>query len=247
MKIALASDWHLGMTQANAIQKQLKKMQAEKPDVLLQLGDFCGGMNGAKSVKSVLTMVREAFPNTPILAVLGNHDFWYRDTEYRRQTTSITEFFSNYTNIVNTMKDLGIHFFDEDGIYRQDGWTFLGHTLWYGQMNPPTNDTLYLPRDIEGSSPHVWMQARGYNAVSDQVDQLTVDDTNVIFCSHFPIINFSNDNDYLYGGNPAWGKVLVEIGVQYLFNGHAHQRHEGPLRFEAGSDYYLPKYLIANL
>lgn len=218
------------------------------PDVLINLGDNCGGTDGYKSTALVTDLVRSFFPNKPFLACLGNHDYWKLGKNSKRP--SLEDFVKNLESIKSLFKENKIHFFDTDGPYRHEdfyGFVFFGHSLWYGNSNPPTNDFMYLPHHIEGDT-NGYLQRSAYKAVLDATESLREDDIYRIFCSHFPVVCFNNEFDYLFGGSPSFGDNLKnKFNVYKFFNGHAHQRHEGPLRYESGSDYGNPGFIIINL
>lgn len=81
MKVALCSDWHIGLTSPQTIRKLLKKLYAEKPDLIIHAGDYCGGLNGPKSVNTIMRFTRELCPDIPAIATIGNHDCISEDTE----------------------------------------------------------------------------------------------------------------------------------------------------------------------
>jgi len=260
ISIALGSDWHIGASTDKQIKRVLADMKLENPDIIALLGDFNGGKYGAKAVRSIVRMAREAFPDTPIVATLGNHDVWvagkpidkemlvgYGSFRFGRPRPEVWR--RNYEDARKHMKDAGVHFLDEDGPWRSEkfpGLVIFGHTLWYDNKNPQTNDKLYMPAGLEGDT-DAYMYSRGIKAVEAQLDQLTTEDTIRVFCSHFPIVypGGRQGNDFAYGG-PEWvGNMLAkEFNVRYFLNGHCHQLWTGPVRFESGSDYGRPKAII---
>lgn len=234
-------------------------MATEEFDVIAQMGDMCGGQDGRRSVRTIGKMLRNHFPTKPIITVLGNHDFWlagkkkperhddYMPNQRSFHHVSMPTWKVSLDGIQQDLKELNIHFLDKDGPFRLDGWTFVGHTLWYGNMNPPTNDDKYMPLGVDGDT-HKYLYSTALKELDVNLAQLTPDDINLVFCSHFPIVNFVNHGDHTYGGPEFLGKIMrEEFKINYFLNGHAHQFHNGPDRFEAGSDYEKPKYLIVSL
>ena len=257
MRIAQISDTHEGITKLKSIRKMLLNMKKEyeiKPfDALLHCGDFCGGRKGYKTLRSTTVLMRSIFPDIPIIAVMGNHDFWYRNS--RRDMTSEHEFFKNYDKCVQAFKENNVHFLDEDGIYvHNDDVIIMGNSGWYNKVQPPTNDANFLPQTIEGKWCHSWLNKRANDGWLKQYDDVTAileDHHTVCFVSHFPVIKQGKDHK---GGFEefSWDEMIgdhlqLSLGVRYFFCGHAHQLHKGPLRYECGPDYYNPAYQIVDV
>jgi predicted MPP superfamily phosphohydrolase len=236
MRIALGSDWHIGITSPKSIRKMLKNAQKESIDVWVLAGDYCGGTDGQHSTRTIFRMVRQAFPNTPILAVVGNHDYW-------TENANLLSFYRNNSLIIEHAKENNIHFLDEDGIWRKDGVAIIGHTLWYQSPNPPTNDAHWLPKGLEGDT-HRFLYKHSYNTLLQQATGFTEEDLTRVVVTHFPIIEVA-PKDEQWSGDWRLGKFLQDAyGVELFLNGHSHQNHNGPLRYECGSDYCLPKYKV---
>ncbi len=253
MRIALISDWHIGITKQKTIKKQISLLKEEQFDVLVNAGDNCGGSNGEKSTNTIAAMLREAFPEKPILWVNGNHDMWLAgkkisgDRETRRKQPSQHTWLVMLSSIEERLKKHKIHFLDKDGPFRLDGWTFVGHSLWYGNTNPPTNDKLWMPIGIEGDT-NAFLCKKSLKELDENLDKLTSDDINLVFCSHFPIVELETAMDEQFGGPKYIGDFLkTQYNIRYFLNGHAHMFFNGPLRYEAGSDYGNPKFLIVDL
>jgi len=245
MRICVVSDWHIGLTKEKTIRRLLKQMINESIDLIINLGDNCGGLDGARSVKTVMTLTREYFPTLPIIACLGNHDYWCYSG--KKTNPSPERFAENLDSIRNTFKVLGVHFLDDDGAYRAENKiTIVGHSLWYAE-NPSTNDLNWMPVALEGDT-HRYMRIKAYQKLFEHLDSLTDEDSTRIFCSHFPVVEFKNRLDIQYGGSKSLGDTLIELfKITRFLNGHAHQRHEGPLRYESGSDYGKPRYLMLDI
>lgn len=263
-RIALYSDWHLGMTSDKAIRKEFARMAELKPDLVVGAGDYNGGWLGAKALRTVVMRQREAMPDTPAVSVIGNHDLWCRGkpirgsdqfnsvgmSTRRHMYPSKMMWDLNYSDIIEHFKKYNIHFLDEQGVYRNPlfpGLAILGHTMWYENPYPSSNDSTNMPVGVDGDT-HAFLRKRGYDAVYAQVDSLTAADTNRIFVSHFPVIKTDTCIDFeAWSGSASFGSYLESLGVSKFLNGHAHQLHEGPLRFESGSDYHKPKFLIIDV
>ncbi len=254
MKILQTSDTHWGLTKPNAIRKMFKKIKEEEFDILLHCGDYCGTRNSYKSVNATVCLMRETFPDKPIITVLGNHDYW----TYNKRTLSpsLRSFEDNYNMILESFKTYDIHFLDEEGLYRHPEFPNIilcGHTGWYSNMNPPTNDTKYLPKGIEGNT-NAWLLKNAEAVLEAQLqalDRIYQPLMRVCFVSHFPVVNSIPEHQagfHLYCWNEKIKQVMQEnYNCKYFFCGHAHKYKNGPLRYESGSDYYKPKYHIVEV
>lgn len=249
MKILLTSDTHIGLTQPNSIRKMLKKSLKEEVDLIVHAGDYCGGYLGSKSVKSTVKVIRECYPDKPFLSVIGNHEHYHK--HYKRNKYSFEE---NYESIKTTFLHHNVHFLDENGIYRYNNVVFAGHTGWYTNPNPPTNDKTHIGDYIAGQNCHQYLLKKAFDSLYDQIDELDKtlkDNETIVFVSHFPVVKDGPD----YKGNFedfSWSENISQIFIKgynckYFIEGHSHSRHEGPLKYNCGSDYGNPKYQIVEI
>jgi hypothetical protein len=259
-KIILYSDWHLGITKDKTIVRAFNEIKEHKPDLVVNAGDNNGGWYGAKATHTILMRHREVMPDVPTVAVLGNHEHWVRGRKARFNgdvfgrsygRPSFESWRLNYQDIIKTMQKFSVHFLDLDGPWRSPehpGIAVVGHTMWYEKADPPTNDLLHMPYHVDGDT-HAYMRRNAYREVLDSLDKLTDQDTTRIFVSHFPVIDASGDTEFAeYSSSKVFGENLKEtFGISKFLCGHAHQRHEGPLRFEAGSQYGKPRFLILEI
>jgi predicted MPP superfamily phosphohydrolase len=256
MKIALTSDLHVFLTSEKSIKIMFATMAGENPDIVVIAGDHSGTHEGHRGTKAVFKMARSALPNTPIVACLGNHDYWIRGNKKKTDLLgvnyhhpSIDQFNENYQKIVSHADKYGIHLLEKRGVFRHtDIWGIViaGHGLWY-KYPPNSNDDRYLPLGIDGDT-HRYMYKRTTDALLKQLNQL--DDANDgirVFVSHFPIFNIT-DHDAVWCGDPFLGQMLHDdYQFTTFLNGHSHGNKNGPIRWECGSDYYNPKYKIVGV
>jgi len=267
MKVLQLNDTHEGQTKSSKLRKFIKKVAQEEFDVLLHNGDYCGGFKGHKTVNSTLKLIREFIPDKPFVSVIGNHDFWMGNTEYphsswKHRHPSLLDFQENYRKIQDSFKKYNVHFLDQDGPYRHPDFkvTIVGHSGWYHHPNPieHINDFYWLPYGIEGDT-HRFLQKAATNGLEKNLALLTEEDRQreIVFASHFPVIlaKPSNPTKYdwekgfsIFCGNPFIGQMMQDdYGCRYFFNGHAHQLHRGPLRYETGTDYAKPAFHIVEV
>lgn len=232
-------------------------MAEHKPDLVINAGDNNGGWYGAKATRTVIKRHREAMPYVDSLAVNGNHEMWVRGRKARMNGDVLAPTYQrpnpeswrlNYEEIQRIYDENNVHFLDTCGPFRKDGVTFVGHSLWYENPFPPTNDAKFMPQALEGDT-HAFLRRKAYKEVFDNLDKLTDDDKIRIFISHFPVINVPGDHKFSeFSASEVFGESLQsQWGFTKFLCGHAHQRHEGPLRYEAGSQYGVPKYLIIDI
>ncbi len=230
MKIAQLNDTHEGYTKgrAGAIKKLLKKMSREEFDVLLHCGDYCGGIVGNRTLNSTVLKMRDEFPDKPIVSVIGNHDYWFRGMRSKTEwdgyghkvykNPHLIDFYKNYATILQTFADHNVHFLDKQGPYRHKdfpGTALVGHTGWYHNPNPQAevNCFKYLPHNLEGDT-HRYMQKKAINELDYNLSLLDENDKQIVFVSHFPVINPSQ----IYGGDPFIAKLLQEdYNCKYFF------------------------------
>ena len=254
MKVILFSDWHIGITKESAIRKQLAEMVECKPDLLINAGDNTGTASGYKCTRQIAGWVREYFPETPVLWTNGNHDYWCGRSRGGSKPR-LWQFNQNIEKIKECLASHKIHYLDGDGLYihpQHPDVIFLGVSGWYSHPRPRTNDQNYLPEGLGGDT-NAFLLRRSEEALQGQLEALDrerdsmPDLPTVVFVSHFPVINTGPDYKGAFE-EFCWSESLAEMlrkdyGVRHFLCGHAHQLHAGPLRYEAGSDYYSPKYL----
>ncbi len=102
MKLRILSDLHLEFAPFEP--------DPLEADVVVLAGDIGSGTRG-------LQWAASAFPDTPIVYVAGNHEFYRHDFDELRQTLRATA------------RELGIHLLDDSAV-EIDGVRFLGATLW---------------------------------------------------------------------------------------------------------------------
>jgi len=245
MKILLTSDTHLGLTKDKTIRKMFEKAaREEQPDVIVHAGDYCGGRDGYKGVRHTTKVMRQYFPDLPIVSVLGNHDLWCRHRNLHNAM-------QNYQRILDAFRESGVHFLDTDGNFQHPSFPHIwitGASGWYSGPSNVTNDMNFLPIGLEGDTWR-YLQTQAFNMAQANLNTLQLNDSDtVVYLSHMPVIDDGTEGFRQYGGDPWIGEHLkAQYGCKYFLNGHAHQLRTGPIQYESGSDYYNPKYITIDI
>jgi len=255
VRVLQISDNHWGITKEKHLRRELKKATEEDFDVIVHCGDYCGGTMGHKTVGATVRTIREYFPDKIYISVLGNHDFWCRKGMGRSSSRPQMEaFVKNLDRITECFKQHNVHFLDQDGVFLYKNVAFMGHSGWYTHPHPPTNDQFFLPIGLGGDT-NRYLLKQANDTIYEQVDFLEIHpalaDLEVVFVSHFPVIKAGPD----YKGRFEDFSWAVGMGnfiqtcfdCKYFLNGHAHQLHQGPLRWECGPDYGAPTYQIVEI
>jgi len=247
VKIALGSDWHLGMTSLRSIEKCLRLMVAEEPDVIAMLGDMNGGYRGYRATRTIFKTIRQFFPNTPIVGCLGNHELWHMTD--KRHRPSLADYMDNMRKLEEAFRMSDVWYLEEDGPFRMPqhpGYVLFGHGGWYVNPKPNTNDLNFMPIAIEGDT-HRHLYKASTDKIIQYADTLGPNDLVRVFCSHFPMYRLEGERESEFSGDSKLGQFLEqEYKVDHFLEGHSHQRHEGPKKWNCGSDYYKPRYVMVN-
>ena len=259
VRIGLASDWHIGITYAVAIKEAAKKMVATAPDLIVMAGDACGGTVGWQGVRWEVEMLRKtAGDDVRIVYCLGNHDWWCRPKT--NQPATLRNYVTNIEKIRGDFKKYNIHSIDFDGPCFFKDIAIVGASGWYTTPNPGTNDKNFLPKDLQSLQMLKDTEVR-LTANLQILDEVLVGQKiagvstikKVVFASHFPVIDIGAGD---WKGNFAdfsWSTSIGDLmrkryDCQHFLCGHSHSRIEGvDGRYECGSDYYRPNYLIIEV
>lgn len=76
-KIVFVSDFHIAKNEIKRLQKIIKIINEQNPDLVLSGGDFIKGHDGKKTLNIEKQALELKNINAPIITVLGNHDCWY--------------------------------------------------------------------------------------------------------------------------------------------------------------------------
>ena len=253
MRISLTSDLHLGISSARSIEQKLQLMKKEEPDIIVNAGDNCGTDIGHIATETLAPLFRKYFPTQPIFWTNGNHDYWHKSRELhtfqenleRINAALITE----KINLIDTTGPITLDYKNMSG----EPIHVIGVSGWYATPRPRTNDINFLPKNIEGDTHHYLLKMSEDRLFKqmDELDKVYKEGDSVIFMSHFPVINTGDDYKGAFeefSWSESIGKIVQEkYKCKHFLNGHAHQRHAGPLRYEAGSDYYRPNFIVIEV
>lgn len=246
MRIAFASDWHVGITNPKSIKKQLRKMKKDEPDLIIHAGDYCGGFDGPRSVNTIMRFTRETLPDVPIVATIGNHELF-------SLAPSEEQFWRCYgpdSDTARNMKRWGVHFLDEDGPFIHGKFPHIGIAGamgWYHDLTVANADPRIYAH-VEGDTGR-YLQKRFEETTIKQLDVLAEWEniTKRIFISHFPVVELEG-RDLKWGGNEVFGHFIQnQYDIGTFLNGHMHGDLNGPVRYECGADYEKPNYKIIEV
>lgn len=261
MRILQISDTHLGITTEGQIKQMLRKALKEEFDVIVHCGDYCGGMMGWRKVRDTVRLIRKFFPDKLFLSTIGNHDYWCHSNKRAKEggrwiktRPDLHVYAENLRKIEEVFREHSVHFLDKDGLASHPsfpGVLFIGASGWYTNPNPPTNDGRFLPIGLEGDTHRSLLKATEANLWRTEEVLKTRMYDEVIFVSHFPVVNTGPD----YKGrfeDFSWSESVARYfqetyKCKYFLCGHAHSLHKGPLRYECGPDYYRPTYQIIEV
>jgi predicted MPP superfamily phosphohydrolase len=244
LKIALISDTHIDNNKQKLVSNRLDELVKEGVDVLIHAGDYNSQTRGAPAVKLTIKLIRERFPDTPVLSTLGNHDMYSGHGKRMgrdpltggpiHQHPSVSAFMENQRSLEEIFKSNNVHFIDLDGVYRHPSFqhvAFVGTMGWYQKRDlTATIDYKYMPLYLEGDT-YSYLSKREENQLFQNLDQLTPLDTTRVFISHFPVIKPKD-----HGWSRKLGAILKDqYKINYFLNGHMHERRAGPKYWESGS------------
>lgn len=269
MKIAQISDTHLGITTEGQLRVMFRDLAKKDFDLIVHCGDWCGGVMGHRKVRDTLRLLRKYLPNQPVIATIGNHDYWCHSNKRKKVMDFYTgrtryipakpgpdDYLNNLKLIEEHFEDHNVHFLDRKGIYVHPDFpsiVFIGVSGWYANPYPPTRDASWLPLGMDGDTHRYILRntERDLHRYEESLKDFDASWQNLVFVSHFPVINTGPDykgSFYDFSWSESIGQYYQETyNCKFFLNGHAHQLHQGPLRWECGSDYMRPKYQLIEV
>jgi len=205
MKLLQISDNHIGAISIENFRLFVEKIAKEDFDILIDCGDMHSDHiaffhYGFKAIQIGYEIINHFIPNKPKIATIGNHCLWVGPSTHKREDfdrngnyksyPSLEQFVFNYECIKEVFKQNNVHFINEDGVYQNKdfpGFAFVGHTGWYTNRTPPTNDAAFLPKNIEGDT-FAYLYKKAYDTIDAQLVELNDMNPTLIFISHFPVM-----------------------------------------------------------
>lgn len=239
MRILIFTDPHRGFNEntAKIHDKVFQSLNQDSFDVVVVSGDW--GITKLEHVKKAFKAFRVAFPNKPILGVLGNHDLWDQQTRHMEV---------KFQKIAQYAQEFNIHLL-ENNPFEQDGVLFLGFNGWYHLPHPDTRDSDYMQAYVGAGCPvDTYLRNRADQAIYAMMDH-PKEGKKVVSVTHFPCIEEAMDTPH-WNGNPRHGEVLKEFSDVIIF-GHTHRAVDmqiGRSRIiNVGADYNKLIYQIIEI
>lgn len=198
-------------------------------DIVVVSGDW--GIVTLDNVRKSFRAFRVAFPTKKIVGVLGNHDYW--DKETKSMSAKVEQ-------IKKFAQESDIHLL-ENNPYEIDNIVFLGFNGWYHHPHPSTRDSDYMSQYVDGQTVDNYLRNLADKAVTNMMDY-PKENKVIVSVTHFPCIEEAMDVPE-WNGNPRHGEVLLEFSDLIAF-GHTHQPYDqvidGVRVLNVGSDRSKP-------
>ncbi len=238
MKLLIFTDPHRGYNEntSKIHDKVFSSINPDSFDIVVVSGDW--GVSCLDHVRGAFKAFRRAFPNKPIVGVLGNHDLWDSKTRsLERKFQKIAEF----------AKESNIHLLENNPLDLGDT-VILGFDGWYAFPHPDTNDSNFIHPWVEGVPVDAFLQNKTSKALYSIIDY-PKENKKVVVVSHFPCVEEAMDVSH-WNGNPRHGEILLEFSDLLIF-GHTHKKVDlikGKTRIiNVGNDYNKLEYQIVEI
>lgn len=237
MKVIIAPDLHIDISGW----QRFEIIKDHKPDYLILAGDTCA----YQSWQSNMTKIVQTIPNTKIVFISGNHDFY-------------STFKINVNNIIPFQKSicdqLGIHYLPSENLII-NGITFIGSCLWYDysfvdqkkytskelksgvSISARWNDMVYITKS--GSDKKFCKEI--LEEFEMRINEIKTD--KIICVTHMlPYKELNAHPDGLfsaYSGTTKAGQMLDKLGDKLLasYCGHTHLCAKFNKHLNIGNDY----------
>jgi len=249
MIIAVTSDLHFGHGDKTVkyLNKFLENVFCENPDIIIIAGDLIS--NKQPQMPKLFKILREWFISTPILVVLGNHDFYDYFSKSRARFHRRLAYGEMRNDHRKYFKKFNIHYLS-DNPFVKDGVAIFGFDGYYKKIPPDTNDPINMPTTARDVPIHTYLNWKAHK----KLDKILLDveeykEHKKICVTHFP--PYSKQPSYAFmAGNFSYLDFIVEK-FGHLIVGHSHQREDWTYRncriINPGSDYDKPKYTLISL
>ena len=78
LKVVFVGDWHIKPSQEKRLQKVVKVINEQNPDLVLSVGDYVSGHNSSMTMpmEQITVNLKQIHSTYGFYTVLGNHDWW---------------------------------------------------------------------------------------------------------------------------------------------------------------------------
>ena len=216
MRLLVFNDPHRGFTpKTSRIHEEVfNKIDQSSFDAVLVCGDW--GTAKTDHVRGAFKAFRKAFPDKPILGVLGNHDFW----DPKNTIPVIEHYLERYA------KESNIHLLDKNPI-ELGGVLFMGFNGWFFYPDPQQDVNPHVRRThirlhVAGMTTDDYFRKKAEESV-DFILKYPTEGKKVVVASHFPCVEETMGNHVYHCGNPSHGEKLLSK-ADYMFFGHTHEK-----------------------
>ena len=260
MKITIFTDTHFGHSENThkILEKFYKKTNdSERPDLIIHSGDWTS--HNQDQFQSALKQIRRCIPETRIIGIDGNHDFWngkivksFDMYNGDRGITSLRKIETSYDELVNLHKKIykenDIDYLEDIDYLNINNIIFIGFNGWYNSAVPRvTNDSSWIDKRVMLK---LWNKSREkISNVLSTVEKFNPNEFKRVCITHFQ--PFTENYAYIeHCADPSLRKLLTER-FDYLILGHSHQRCdfiENDCRvLNTGSGYNNPKFVSIEI
>lgn len=265
MLIGITADLHFPTTPLHKIEEIARNLAKQKPDVVAILGDIGEGL---QPIIDCLTIFKENFPSTPILALPGNHDLWVYpfDKQYGNS-------FDRLKILSQKAKEMNIHWLEDHNKYI-DNIAFVGSYLHYDysakdKVGPyQFEDEYYQQNKINVNNDAIYLQGipsdKEFAKMLGDKFLLRLSEANksekIVVLTHVPCMEEQikrrpYDADWSLG-TPYFGNLSYEDTIRQnqkiklIVSGHSHQwaRVDFPqIIINLDSDYRNPNGILIEI
>ena len=269
MRVAVASDLHLGLTTAAALRSLAADIASRDPDAVVLAGDVG---EGPSLWLECLRIFSEALPDAARLALPGNHDLW------ALEGATSAELFA--TLLPTLTRDAGFRWLEGNAFVKGDA-AVAGGIAWYdysaGEPGLDLGPAWYAAhrRGLivdgeamdDGFDDRAFAAERGRALLAD-LDSLEGDPAvrRVLVVTHVPLFEEQLDRrpwdrewairTAFFGNLTLGAGVLLRPKVTHVVSGHTHAgrrspvyRKDGPplTAMVVGSDYGRPAFVTVEI
>lgn len=240
-KFLITSDLHYGFNNENCeiIMDFIESLP--NVDAVLIAGDIIS--HDQNQWEDILELLRIRYNKTPILMVMGNHDYW----------STNKDFISDQRNRIKLFNKWNITNLEENNMYNCEminDIPVFGFAGWYGNHEPPSNDKLFIPKYIGSCKTFDYISITSYKNFERCLLGLSKLDTKYI---KSVVITHFEPNSHVMGASvEILDKIKKYKRKEMVFCcGHSHiyrqEEQDGFRLYNPGGDYNIPKYCVFDV